>query len=52
MRAVTPEPVESAAPSEEEVYAEHRAALEATLFDPGRPLVLELRDGALRPIRG
>lgn len=33
-------------PSEQEAWAEHRAALDATLFAPDAPLVLELRDGS------
>ncbi len=33
--------------SELEIYAEHRAALDATVFEVGPPLVLELRDGEL-----
>lgn len=37
-------------PGEQETWAEHRAALEATPFAPaeGGDVVLELRDGALR----
>jgi hypothetical protein len=46
------EPWDAAAPlSEQEAYAEHRAALDATLFPSGAPIVLELRDGALE-LRG
>ncbi|MCZ6596606.1 MAG: hypothetical protein O7B99_03100 [Planctomycetota bacterium] len=38
--------------SELEIYAEHRAALDATVFETGPPLVLELRDGELLPGQG
>ena len=38
--------------SELEVYAEHRAALDATVFEAEPPLVLELRDGQLLPGQG
>ena len=43
-------PTDPIAPlSELEVYAEHRAALDATLFEVEAILLLELRDGALFP---
>jgi len=35
---------------EEEAWAEHRAALDATLFASAPPIVLELRDGTLAPV--
>lgn len=35
------------APSEQETFAEHRAALDATVFAGEALLELELRDGAL-----
>jgi hypothetical protein len=35
--------------SEQETWAEHRAALDATLFRAGAAIVLELRDGRLEP---
>ena len=35
--------------SELEIYAEHRAALDATVFEVETLLLLELRDGALFP---
>ncbi len=38
--------------SELEIYAEHRAALDATVFEAGPPLVFELRDGELLPDQG
>ena len=38
--------------SELEIYAEHRAALDATVFEAEPPLVLELRDGELLPGHG
>lgn len=41
------------APGEQETYAEHREALEATLFRPAdgaSTLVLELREGSLRRV--
>ncbi len=38
--------------SELEIYAEHRAALDATVFEAEPPLVLELRDGELLPGQG
>ena len=42
------EPWDAAATlSEQEAYAEHRAALDATLFLSGALIVLELRDGVL-----
>jgi hypothetical protein len=43
--------VHSAEPtaSEQEIWAEHRAALDATLFPAAAVLVLELRDGELTP---
>ena len=38
---------------EEEVYLEHRAALDATLFEPAGPtLTFELRSGALSLVQG
>ena len=41
-------PTDPIAPlSELEVYAEHRAALDATVFEVEALLLLELRDGAL-----
>jgi hypothetical protein len=47
---VTPQRDADSSPGEQETWAEHRAALEATLFRPnGDPaVVLELRDGVLR----
>lgn len=36
------------APGEEVAYAEHRAALDATLFAPDAPIVFELCEGELR----
>ena len=49
-RSVHDPPNDPIAPlSEPEAYAEHRAALDATLFEVEAPLLLELRDGALFP---
>ena len=52
-RGVRHEPDDSVhAFSELEIYAEHRAALDATVFEVEPPLVLELRDGELLPGQG
>jgi hypothetical protein len=42
-------PADAARVSEQETWAEHRAALDATLFPAEVAIVLELRDGALNP---
>ena len=50
MRDTEPSP----APEEQDAYAEHRAALEATLFaelQGAATIVLELHEGELRRVR-